>query len=93
MYVKRLLLLLDCGPNSPFTPRDAHTILVNVSSALAYLVTCDVVHNDIKPANIAYLPARGAVLLDFGLATAANAPTMLGGTLWYVSPNLITRQT
>lgn len=92
MYVEPLPASLSRGDESPFAPKDARAILGDVASALAYLDSCGIVHNDIKPANIAYSPERGAVLLDFGLATTSDAPPTLGGTPWYIAPDLITRQ-
>ncbi|KAF6798864.1 serine/threonine protein kinase [Colletotrichum musicola] len=92
MYVESLPASLSRGDESPFAPKDARAILGDVASALAYLDSCGIVHNDIKPANIAYSPDRGAVLLDFGLATTSDAPTTLGGTPWYIAPDLITRR-
>lgn len=75
-----------------FSRADATRILYDVASALAYLETCRISHNDIKPSNIAYSPARGAVVLDFGLATAGDrVPTRAGGTAWYVAPEAVQR--
>lgn len=78
-------MTLDCGPSSRFEPHDAYSILHGTSSALAYLKTKKVIHNDIKPANIAY--SDRAVLLDFGLGSRHDETT--GGTPWYVPPDFI----
>lgn len=73
--------------NRRFTPADALAILRDVSSALAHLDRNHISHNDIKPSNIAYSRDRGAVILDFGLATSGlRAPRGAGGTAWYVAP-------
>ena len=89
VYVERLPHSLDHGIDSPFTKSDAASILHDTSSALAYLEAEGVVHNDIKPANIAYSPARGAVIFDFGLGTSINRTSHAGGTPWYVPPDVI----
>ncbi|KAL9948376.1 hypothetical protein D7B24_002555 [Verticillium nonalfalfae] len=68
---------------------DATRILRDVASALHYLHSRRLVHNDIKPANILYSPARGAVLCDFGLSTMAGGPATNGGTPFYVPPEFI----
>lgn len=60
-----------------------------MSSALDYLCTKDIVHNDIKPANILYDKRRGAVLIDFGLASF-NGRACPGGTPWYVPLEFMT---
>ncbi|GAO13714.1 uncharacterized protein UV8b_01646 [Ustilaginoidea virens] len=71
------------------TRQDAVRILRDIASALAYIHDRQLVHNDIKPANILYSPERGAVLCDFGLSTpAANSPSG-GGTPYYVPPEFI----
>lgn len=62
---------------------DATCILRDMSSALAYLEEKDILHNDIKPANILYDDSRGAVLIDFGLASFSGK-VCNGGTPWYV---------
>lgn len=68
---------------------DAARILRDVASALHYLHSRRLVHNDIKPANILYAPDRGAVLCDFGLTSAAGSPSTTGGTPFYVPPEFI----
>ncbi|CRK14440.1 hypothetical protein BN1723_010338 [Verticillium longisporum] len=72
---------------------DATRILRDVASALHYLHSRRLVHNDIKPANILYSPARGAVLCDFGLSTMAGGPATNGGTPFYVPPEFIGART
>lgn len=79
VYVEHLPQSLNRGL-SPFMSSDAATILHDTSSALAYLVTQQVVHNNIKPENIAYSPERSAILLDFGLATLIERTRHTGGT-------------
>ncbi|KAH0430369.1 hypothetical protein CcaCcLH18_07881 [Colletotrichum camelliae] len=93
MLVEHLPPSLHRGLNSPFKPSDAHTILRGTSSALAYLAGQRIIHNDIKPANVAYSPVRGPVLLDFGLATTANEKGLPGGTPWYIPPDLVVQRT
>ncbi|KAK1703143.1 kinase-like domain-containing protein [Colletotrichum lupini] len=95
MYEEHLPPSLSRGINSPFSAADAYAILRDMSSALTYLSSrqVPVIHNDIKPANIAYSPQRGAVLLDFGLAMYSREKHSTGGTPWYVPPDLITEGT
>lgn len=68
---------------------DARRILFDIASALEYLHRRQMLHNDIKPANILYSPERGAVLCDFGLSTLATNPSSGGGTPYYVPPEYI----
>ncbi|KAF4124995.1 STYKc [Geosmithia morbida] len=68
---------------------DAVRILCDISDALSYLHGRNLVHNDIKPANLLYSPARGAVLCDFGLSTQTARPPLGGGTPYYLPPEFI----
>lgn len=52
-------------------------------------MTQQIVHNDIKPANIAYSPERGAVLFDFGVATSIKHTRHTAGTPWYIPPDVL----
>lgn len=87
LHLELLPPSLAQGLNSPFRPSDASKILKTVSSALKYLESKGIVHNDIKPSNIAYSPGRGAVLFDFGIASLSNE-ARLGGSPWYTPPEL-----
>ncbi|KID98056.1 serine/threonine protein kinase-like protein, partial [Metarhizium majus ARSEF 297] len=71
------------------TRADAMRILRDIAGALGYIHGRQLVHNDIKPANILYSPERGAVLCDFGLSTPAVNPPSGGGTPYYVPPEFI----
>ncbi|KLU82695.1 CAMK protein kinase [Magnaporthiopsis poae ATCC 64411] len=76
------------------TPTDAGRVLSDMSSALRYIHSQGIVHNDIKPGNILYSPksrdSRGAVLIDFGLSSEADDQHLsTGGTPWYVPPELL----
>lgn len=65
-------------------------ILSDISSALYYMHCNGFAHNDIKPANILFSPARGAVLIDFGLSTELSDERVHnGGTPWYVPPEFL----
>lgn len=88
LHLELLPPSLAQGLNSPFRPSDASKILRTVSSALKYLESEGIVHNDIKPSNIAYTPGRGAVLFDFGIASLSNE-VRFGGSPWYIPPELM----
>ncbi|KAL6904326.1 Ca2+/calmodulin-dependent protein kinase [Trichoderma evansii] len=88
MYLEPLPPSLYRGLKVKFSLSDISRILHDVSSALVYLKTVPIIHNDIKPLNITYSPRRGAVLIDFGLATSANEFNV-GGTPWYLPPDFL----
>jgi serine/threonine protein kinase len=72
------------------TPADALRVLDNIASALAFVHENGITHNDIKPGNILFSPARGAVLIDFGLSSDdAHTPATAVGTPWYVPPEFL----
>ncbi|KAK0736054.1 kinase-like domain-containing protein [Apiosordaria backusii] len=83
------------GPDDYFsgTPADARRVLDDMASALAFVHENGVAHNDIKPGNILFSPARGAVLIDFGLSSDGTrgsvAETQTAGTPWYVPPEFL----
>ncbi|KAK4238423.1 kinase-like domain-containing protein [Achaetomium macrosporum] len=84
VYIEHLPPSLHRGLNSPFQTSDTSIILHDTISALAYLETQGIVHNDIKPANITYSPQRGAVLIDFEMARALGDVWAFGITMLYV---------
>lgn len=88
LHLELLPPSLARGRDSPFRPSDASKILNNISSALTYLEAKGIVHNDIKPSNIAYSSSRGAVLFDFGISSLSNE-FKLGGSPWYIPPELM----
>lgn len=80
------------GTNNDYfvgTKADAMRILRDISGALNYIHSRNLVHNDIKPSNILFSPERGAVLCDFGLSAHTRSPPTAGGTPYYVPPEYI----
>ncbi|KAK3187106.1 hypothetical protein K4F52_004007 [Lecanicillium sp. MT-2017a] len=71
---------------------DARRILTDVAEALKYIHGQNLVHNDIKPANILYSTDRGGVLCDFGMSTPTSSPPAGGGTPYYIPPEFIGRK-
>jgi eukaryotic-like serine/threonine-protein kinase len=78
----------------PMPLHDALTVAIQVVSALEEAHRCKILHRDLKPTNI-LLTAKGAKLLDFGLAKLAASPLpettvtvdgVILGTPSYMSP-------
>jgi serine/threonine protein kinase len=71
------------------TKSDAQRILSDVNSALHSLHKEEIIHGDLKPANILYSKKRGAVLIDFGLSFVNGNPRQSGGSPWYLPPEFL----
>ncbi|XP_062308994.1 LOW QUALITY PROTEIN: serine/threonine-protein kinase DCLK1a [Osmerus eperlanus] len=77
-----------------YTERDASGMLYNLTNAIKYLHSLNIVHRDIKPENLlVYEHADGSKSLklgDFGLATLLDGPLYtVCGTPTYVAPEII----
>ena len=82
-------------PQAARAPRDGLVVVRDVARALRYLHSRDVVHADIKPANVLFDDAGRARVCDFGLARVrgdddATADSLRGerGTGAYMDPAL-----
>ncbi|KAK2036913.1 kinase-like protein, partial [Colletotrichum somersetense] len=74
------------------TLADARRVLQDMAAALEYLHEKEILHNDIKPANILNNKTNGAVLADVGLATGLTSAPSSWGTPWYVPPEFLWRR-
>lgn len=82
------------GPMPPSQVAAMGAELAELADALAYLGERDVVHRDVKPANVLIGRDRRARLADLGIARIADATRRTGtgtviGTVRYLSPEQI----
>jgi eukaryotic-like serine/threonine-protein kinase len=94
-YVEGEDLAAYLEAHKPLPPDTAVEIILQVADALSWAASKGVVHRDLKPSNL-YLNQRGRVMiLDFGIAKAADSPSQLTlpperlGTPYYMSPEQI----
>ncbi|KAI6271322.1 hypothetical protein MCOR34_011636 [Pyricularia oryzae] len=99
-HVKALSLLhyrkpTVAGPYCTLSSANVAQVLCDTSSALSYIHSHRIVHNDIKPDNILYSPDRGAVVIDFGLSReipdSISHTYHTGGTPWYLPREFLGR--
>lgn len=68
------------------------TVAIHLAEALAHLHKHDIIHRDIKSANVMVREDKSACLIDFGAAILPDLPTQLGhfvGTYTYAPPEQI----
>ena len=70
-------------------PDEALAITTLLADALAALHEAGYVHGDVKPSNIGFAADGTPKLLDFGLARASADADAAGGTLRYLSPEVL----
>jgi len=77
---------------------DCHVLIRHVSSALAFIHSKFIIHDDVKPENIMFTPTPSphAVLIDFGAAfnqeVVGKDHWKLSGTPLYVPPEFLDKR-
>ena len=81
--------LADRLRRKPIPAPDAVSITAALAEGLAAMHDSGYLHRDIKPSNIGFTSNGSPKLLDFGLAREPNDDAIAGGTLRYLSPEIL----
>ncbi len=90
-FLKGKDLMRYTRPSNLLPPRTVMDIVARCADALAYAHGLNVVHRDVKPANVMYEPESGEIkITDFGIARITDSSKtktgMVLGTPSYMSP-------
>ena len=75
--------------NTALLIKTGKILLYTMLSALQYIHSKQIIHNDIKPSNIVVGSNRVPVLVDFGISCDINKCNENGGTSLYLSPEVL----
>ena len=73
----------------PIPAPQSVAVTIHLAEALAALHRAGYLHGDVKPSNIGFTADGLSKLLDFGLARPASNAAVAGGTLRYLSPEVL----
>ena len=81
--------LEDRLQHGPVAPLEAVAVIAALADALATLHDKGLLHGDIKPSNVGFTSNGSPKLLDFGLTRETDDTATAGGTLRYLSPEVL----
>mgnify|MGYP003321672963 CR=1 FL=1 len=90
-YLKNQTLLDKIEYFTKFAVREGAEIMVQLLDAIDYTHSHNIIHRDIKPQNIFYMPNGTIKLGDFGIAVNGNDAEIRGnilGSVYYLAPEV-----
>ena len=90
-YLKNQTLLDKIEYFTKFAPREGSQIMIQLLEAIHYTHSHNIIHRDIKPQNIFYMPNGTIKLGDFGIAVNENETGNLMniiGSVHYLAPEI-----
>ena len=91
-YLKNQTLLDKIEYFTKFAPKEGSQIMIQLLEAIDYTHSHNIIHRDIKPQNIFYMPNGTIKLGDFGIAVnendAKNSSKIIG-SIYYLAPEVI----
>ena len=90
-YLKNQTLLDKIEYFTKFAPKEGSQIMLQLLEAIAYTHSHNILHRDIKPQNIFYMPNGTIKLGDFGIAVNENDAEKCGnilGSVYYLAPEV-----
>lgn len=91
-YLKNQTLLDKIEYFTKFTVREGSQIMLQLLEAIAYTHSHNILHRDIKPQNIFYMPNGTIKLGDFGIAVNEKDAENTGniqGSVYYLAPEVL----
>lgn len=72
------------------TPKEACSIMLQLTAGIQYAHDHGIIHRDIKPDNLFYLSDGSIKIADFGIAMKVGQPSDHNCTLYYAAPEVLT---
>lgn len=96
-FIEGETLSVRIKKEGPIPPEDAVKLMIEITEALHYAHTRNVIHRDIKPSNIMFDRQGKTVIADFGISknmadSDLTAPNTVLGSPRYMSPEQIRGQ-
>lgn len=86
---------LNLDTTHHFSPQEACEIMIQLTSGIQYVHEHGIIHRDIKPDNLFYMPDGSIKISDFGISTELGETPKgdaVPGTVYYCAPEVLMGQ-